>query len=120
MSMKINSIEITANIQVRSKGTFHENFLANASITFEIEGGGHFTISGFGIWKSKYDPTEINITPPGTRTYKYALFENSVWEKFKKMIVAEYDRSDIPIISVTNSNALKVPTKSNTISKSTS
>lgn len=106
-------IETSVKIQKKSKTTFHENFLANASVTFKLEEGGHFTISGFAVWKSQFDPKDINVTPPGSRTYKYALFEDLIWTKLKKEIVDEYDRDSIPIIEVTNSKPPLPATKSN-------
>lgn len=91
--MKININEITAKVQI-VKGK-HENLLANASIALKTETGQYFTISGFSVWKSKFEGAPLNVSVPQNRNFKYCLFEGMLWKQISKEILEEYDKADI-------------------------
>ncbi|HOX10363.1 MAG TPA: hypothetical protein P5323_00180 [Candidatus Moranbacteria bacterium] len=93
--MRINIVEITASVKLTSGQ--HENLLANATLTFKGELGEYFTISGFTVWKSKYD-NALNVQVPQKRNFKYCLFEKSLLEKIKREIIEKYDYASIPIV----------------------
>lgn len=90
--MKININEITAKVQLVTGK--HPNLLANASITLRGETGQYFTISGFSIWKSKFDDSK-NVQVPQKINFKYCLFEERLWKIISKEILETYDQADI-------------------------
>ena len=96
--MKINFNEITIKIKkIPIEERPHPNLLANAFLTLKEEFGSYFTISGFTVWKSK-DYKGYNVKVPQKRNFDYCSFEKSLWQKLKKEIISEYERSTIPII----------------------
>lgn len=97
--MKINITEITAKVKILSEMDCprkHENLLANASLAFKGELGEYFTITGFTVWKSKFEG--FNVEVPRKWNFKYCLFEKSLFEKIKREILEKYDYASIPII----------------------
>lgn len=73
------------------------NLLAYASLTFKDEDAGeYFVISGFTVWKSKYEG--YNVEVPKKPSFQYCLFEKSLWRKIKKEIIDRYIYESIPII----------------------
>lgn len=92
--MKMNMTEITAKVTLVSGQ--HENLLANASLTFRGDSVEYFTITGFTVWKSKYGG--LNVEVPQNRRFKYCLFEKSLHEEVKKLILEKYDYASIPIV----------------------
>jgi hypothetical protein len=85
VSIKINMI----------KGK-HENLLANANVSFKFETGEYFTVTGFGIWNSKFGG--LNVTMPQKAGFKFCLFEKGIWNKIKKFILDAYDYAGIDIV----------------------
>lgn len=73
----------------------HPNLLANAHVTFKFETGEHFTITGFSIWKSKFEGSGLNITQPQRARFQFCYFEKSIWNKIKKYILDAYDYETI-------------------------
>jgi hypothetical protein len=94
--MKINLIEMTANVKLTSGQ--HENLLANATLTFKGELGEYFTISGFTVWKSKFGG--FNVVVPKKWNFKYFLSEKSLFEKIKKEILEKYDYASIASVPI--------------------
>lgn len=111
--MKLNIIETKVKIISKSGERIHDNHLANASVTFYLDDGDHLTISGFSIWRSKFEDAGINITPPGSKTYKYLLTSDHLWTKLTKEIKEQYDRESIPVVNGTSSDFSWPGTKSN-------
>ena len=85
LSVKINLVEGK-----------HENLLANANVSFKFETGEYFTITGFGVWKSKFGG--LNVTMPRKAGFTFCLFEKSLWSKIKNYILDAYEYESVPLI----------------------
>ncbi len=72
------------------------NFLANASLTFKGNDISYFTISGFTVWESNYGG--LNVEVPRNNTFRFCLFEESLWKKIKKIVIKKYELEKIPVI----------------------
>jgi hypothetical protein len=72
--------------------------LAFAVVNFKGEDGGYIAISGFTIWRSKFDNQKLNVECPGNKKFKYFLIEPSLWSKLQKEIINAYDFARIPIV----------------------
>lgn len=108
--ISINIGKISAKVQLLpERERKHPNLLANASITLKEESsGGRATITGFTIWKSKYqaDPSgdnNLNVMVPQKRNFKYLLFNDLLWFRIKKLIVDAYAYKNIPVIGESDS-----------------
>jgi hypothetical protein len=95
--MKIN-LNIEAEVKIYPAKGKHENLLANASLTFRFENGQYFSISGFSIWKSKYDG-QPNVQMPRKAGFRFCTFESNLWKILSKEILNKYDYYTIePVI----------------------
>ncbi len=97
--MKTNLNEITVKVTlIPETDRKHPNLLANVSITLKDDEGGYFTISGFAIWKSKFEGQPLNITVPKKPGFSYCRFEPGFWRRLKSEIIRAYGYERIPIV----------------------
>jgi hypothetical protein len=94
--MKININEIKFTVRKATGEKKHKNLLAYATITFKGELGEYFSISGFTVWKSKYEG--YNVEVPSKPGFKYCLIEKYFWRKITDEIIKRYNYETIPII----------------------
>jgi len=99
ITMKLNIREATIKIKLISETERkHENILADAFVTFKEEEGGYFTVSGFKIWKSKFEGGGLNVTVPRNKHFEFCKFEPAFWRRLKLEIIKAYEYEEIPII----------------------
>lgn len=98
MEIKIQGKFVLNKISIKPiKDKKNPNLLGYASISFKEEiSGEYFTISGFTIWKSKFEG--YNVEVPAKKHFKFCLFESSLWRKIKQKIIKKYEYEEIPII----------------------
>jgi hypothetical protein len=94
--MKINTLEMTYKIKMVEEKNKHPNLLAYVSVSFKTDSGEYFTVSGFTLWKSKFEG--YNVEAPSKIGFKYFLSEKSLWDKMKKEIIKQFEFERIPII----------------------
>ena len=95
--MKINFNEISIKIKLVESSKI-ENLLGNASITFkDMDGTDSVSITGFTIWKSKFEG--YNVTGPRSGKFDYWLPESSFKKRLIAEIIKEYEIAKIPIIN---------------------
>lgn len=94
LELRLTELSVKINI---SNGKI-PNMLANANVTFKFETGEYFTITGFSVWKSKFEGNGLNITEPQKARFKFCFFEKSIWTKIKKNILDAYEYASIPIV----------------------
>lgn len=76
----------------------HENLLAFASITLTTDLG-TLTISGFRIWKSKFDDFKgYNVTVPMAGLYKQVFASKALMLLIQKNVGEAYEYASIPAI----------------------
>ncbi len=80
----------------KRENTTTTNLLADAAIKFQGSNGSYFVVSGFTVWKSNYKG--LNVDVPKNKTFQFCLFEKSLWNQIKRMIIKKYDSERIPII----------------------
>ena len=68
----------------------HPNLLANASVSFKGNSGQYFTITGFTVWKSKYNGLNVQVPQKNFPPFKYLLVEKSLWKKISDEIINLY------------------------------
>jgi hypothetical protein len=95
ITVKIQLTEIIAKTKLVDNKKLNPNLLANATLVFRGEMGEYFTITGFTIWKSKYEG--INVCVPRKGYFKFCLFEESIWKKIKKAVLDSYDYESMKI-----------------------
>lgn len=98
MKININISEITIKITLAKGPKKHENLLAYAVATFKGENGDFIAISGFTIWRSKFDNQKLNVECPRNKNFKYFLMESSLWAKLQKEISNAYEYEKIPVV----------------------
>lgn len=77
----------------------HENLLGFASITLTTDFG-TFTVSGFRIWKSKYDDFKgINLTVPMAGQFKQVAASKPLMSAMQKVVNEAYEDANIPIVN---------------------
>jgi hypothetical protein len=96
--MKITFTDLEVKIKKIADKTKHPNLLAYATVIFKNSMGDYFSITGFTVWKSKFDNVGLNVEEPGRRNFKYVLAEKSFMEKLKKEILEKYNYAEIPIV----------------------
>ena len=97
METAIQDKFVLENIKIRKPpSNKNQNLLASASLTLKGDSVGYFTITGFLIWKSKFEG--LNVTPPKSRTFTFVLFEGGLWKSIKQEILKKYEEEGIPII----------------------
>lgn len=101
--MKINFTELEVRIKKLADKTKHHNLLAYATVIFRSDTGDYVSITGFTVWKSKFENGGLNVEEPGKRGFKYVLAEKAFEEKLKREILAKYEYAEIPIVKE-NSN----------------
>lgn len=94
--MNINFTELTVKIQKMENK--HPNFLASAIVTFKEQMGGYLSISGFTIWKSKYEGQGYNVEVPSKPGFKFCLCEKTLWKTISQEVIREYEKFTIPVI----------------------
>lgn len=92
LELQLKELSVKINL---SNGRI-QNMLASANVTFKFESGEYFTITGFSVWKSKFEG--LNITEPQKARFKFCFFEKSIWTKIKKNILDAYECASIPIV----------------------
>lgn len=97
--MKININEIKFTIKKLTGLKKHPNLLANITIIFKEESGEYLTISGFTLWKSKFEG--YNLEVPSKPGFKFSLISTSLKNKIKKEVIKQYEYEDIPIVEET-------------------
>ena len=100
MSIKININEIKFTIRKPTGFKKHPNLLANITLTLKEEFGEYLTISGFTLWKSKFEGYNLGV--PSKPGFKFSLISTSLKGKIKKAIIEQYEYDSIPIIEEGN------------------
>jgi len=104
--MKITFTDLEVKIKKVADKTKHPNLLAYATVIFRNSMGDYFSITGFTVWKSKFENVGLNVEEPGRKNFKYVLAEKSFTEKLKKEILEKYSCEEIPIVEEKGNNEI--------------
>ncbi len=106
--MKINFTELEVRIKKVADKAKHPNLLAYVTVILRNDTGDYLSITGFTVWKSKFENGGLNVEEPGKRGFKYVLSEKSFEEKLKREILAKYEYAEIPIVGESPNDEINI------------